>query len=226
MAIDTTRPIPLFPLGGVALMPHATAPLHIFEKRYRDMTADALQGDRLIAMSTYAWLDAPARPVGDPPLMPHVCIGQIVRADQLPDGRFNILLHGLARAAVEEEPQVTTRYRQAYLDLIEDRSVMEIDLSDERSTIDRLINDPLLQRLAGMSPLRNLATGELPTAALVDLTTMCICDDAKARYAMLAEADVSRRAGWLRQHLEQTRRTIAVADRFGPAVDENGVHMN
>ena len=42
---------PLFPLPGVVLFPHGLLPLHIFEPRYRQMTADALEGEQLIAMS-------------------------------------------------------------------------------------------------------------------------------------------------------------------------------
>ena len=45
---------PLFPLPNVVLFPHAVLPLHIFEPRYRQMTADALEGERLIAMSLLA----------------------------------------------------------------------------------------------------------------------------------------------------------------------------
>ena len=41
---------PIFPLPSVVLFPHALLPLHIFESRYRQMTADALDGERLIAM--------------------------------------------------------------------------------------------------------------------------------------------------------------------------------
>ena len=37
----------LFPLPDVVLFPHALLPLHIFEPRYRQMTEDALAGDRL-----------------------------------------------------------------------------------------------------------------------------------------------------------------------------------
>ena len=43
---------PLFPLPNVALFPQVLLPLHIFEPRYRQMTADALDGDGLIAMAT------------------------------------------------------------------------------------------------------------------------------------------------------------------------------
>ena len=37
----------LFPLPNTVLFPYVTLPLHIFEPRYRQMTADALAGDRL-----------------------------------------------------------------------------------------------------------------------------------------------------------------------------------
>ena len=37
----------LFPLPNLVLFPHVVQPLHIFEPRYRQMTADALAGDRL-----------------------------------------------------------------------------------------------------------------------------------------------------------------------------------
>ena len=40
----------LFPLPNLVLFPHVMQPLHIFEPRYRQMTADALAGDRLIAV--------------------------------------------------------------------------------------------------------------------------------------------------------------------------------
>ena len=41
-AIDFGRPIPLFPLGGVSLMPHAMSRFHIFEPRYRQMVEHML----------------------------------------------------------------------------------------------------------------------------------------------------------------------------------------
>ena len=42
--------LPLFPLPSVVLFPGVFLPLHIFEPRYREMVADALQADRLIGM--------------------------------------------------------------------------------------------------------------------------------------------------------------------------------
>src|SRR5665213_523951 len=43
--------VPLFPLPNVVLFPRALLPLHIFEERYKAMTADALAGDKQIAMA-------------------------------------------------------------------------------------------------------------------------------------------------------------------------------
>ena len=37
----------LFPLPNLVLFPHVVQPLHVFEPRYRQLTADALAGDRL-----------------------------------------------------------------------------------------------------------------------------------------------------------------------------------
>ena len=42
--------LPVFPLAGVLLLPGGHLPLHIFEPRYRNMTRDALAGDRVIGM--------------------------------------------------------------------------------------------------------------------------------------------------------------------------------
>ena len=42
--------LPLFPLPNVVLFPNVFLPLHIFEPRYREMVADALDGDRMIGM--------------------------------------------------------------------------------------------------------------------------------------------------------------------------------
>src|SRR5207244_1505389 len=102
--------VPLFPLPGVVLFPRAVLPLHIFEQRYREMTADALVGDRLIAM-------AMLRPGWEksyyscPAIDPVVCIGRIVSHEMLADGKYNFLLQGIARAEVVSESKGDKRYR-------------------------------------------------------------------------------------------------------------------
>ena len=94
--------IPLFPLPNVVLFPGVFLPLHVFEERYRALTRDALAGDRIIGMTLL-------RPGfegdynGRPPIYPVGCAGVISHSDRLPDGRYNIVLHGLSKFRIVEE---------------------------------------------------------------------------------------------------------------------------
>jgi Lon protease-like protein len=102
--------IPVFPLAGAILFPGGQLPLHIFEPRYRAMIADALAGDRLIGMIQ-------PRDQKEPPALFEVgCLGKIVGADALDDGRYNIVLEGLGRFRIAREAKVETAYRQVDAD--------------------------------------------------------------------------------------------------------------
>src|SRR5436309_11398401 len=89
----------LFPLPNLVLFPHVMQPLHIFEPRYREMTAEALQGNRLIAMVLLrpGW---EADYAGNPPIHEFACLGKIVADQKVADGRYNILLRGLSRIRI------------------------------------------------------------------------------------------------------------------------------
>jgi len=98
--------ISLFPLAGALLFPGTHLPLHIFETRYRALVRDALARDQLIGM---------VQPCDDnpvPSLYPVGCLGRIVESEALEDGRFNIVLLGLARFRIMKELDVTTPFRQ------------------------------------------------------------------------------------------------------------------
>jgi hypothetical protein len=74
------------------------------------MVADALAGDRLIGM-------VQPRDQMEPPALFEVgCIGKIVGADSLDDGRYNIVLEGLGRFRIAREAEVETLYRQVDAD--------------------------------------------------------------------------------------------------------------
>jgi Lon protease-like protein len=107
----------LFPLGSVVLLPHATLPLHIFEPRYREMTADALEGDRRIAMVLPRYSeDEEPRPIHSV-----VCVGVIYNELRLPDGRYKLLLKGEGRMRITSELSMGDKlYRRAYATPIED----------------------------------------------------------------------------------------------------------
>jgi Lon protease-like protein len=106
--------IPLFPLPNVVLFPGVFLPLHIFEERYRALTRDALAGDRIIGMTLL-------RPgfegdyKGRPSIYPVGCAGVISHSDRLPDGRFNIVLHGISKFRIVEE-LTDGEYRRAQIE--------------------------------------------------------------------------------------------------------------
>ncbi len=104
--------IPLFPLTNVVLFPDAYLPLHVFEARYREMTRDAIAGHIPIGMSVLrdGWQDDYE---GAPPIYATGCAGAIVHHEALPDGRFNLILQGVARFEVVEEVPTATPYRIA-----------------------------------------------------------------------------------------------------------------
>ena len=131
--------IPIFPLADVMLFPRASRPLHVFEQRYREMISDALDGDRLIGM---VMLEPghEADYEGNPPVFPIGCVGVIAEVDELPDGRFNIVLGGLVKFRITGEDH-SRSYRLAHVEAIPEQLTSSdmVELSDLREELASLI---------------------------------------------------------------------------------------
>lgn len=223
--IDFDSPVAVFPLPQCVLLPHASVPLHIFEPRYRKMISDALQGDRLVAMASFAGSDWQTDYEGTPPIRPVVCLAVIVQHQPLPDGRSNILLRGVCRArVVREMPHVP--YRVAILEPAESSADLEFDLSARRRSIMGLIADPTLRRLASVHSLHERLRDSTPTEALIDLSIMCLVEDSEQRYAMLAETDALTRGAWLEAQLKSLRKIILAASRISSLSGTLEVSLN
>ncbi len=223
-AIDFRQPISFFPLPNCVLLPAAPLPLHIFESRYRQMVTGALESNRLIAMALFEGDDWQKDYEGSPAVRPHVCIGYILRHQDLPDGRYNILLQGLCRAELVEEVQ-SAPYRRGKFKPVEDPTD-EIDLNDERQEIEKLLTDPLLQTVSHINNLHHWVSDELPTAALIDVCIAAVCDSVECRYKMLREGDSAERAQWLIHHLSKTRECVKTACKRQPAKSKEGLSLN
>jgi Lon protease-like protein len=134
--------IPIFPLPNVVLFPAALLPLHIFEPRYRAMVADALEGERLIGMVMLrpGW---ERHYEGTPAVYPIGCAGFITHAEQLPDGRYNIMLRGLQKFRILDERLARNgdeRYRIARIDPIrEARTQSSSAIQEARRRLENLI---------------------------------------------------------------------------------------
>jgi len=94
--------IPVFPLPNVVFFPRMPLPLHVFEPRYRAMVRDASHGGRLIGMALLRgeWQQDY---YGTPPIFATGTVGEMVRVEELSDGRFNIVLLGLREFTIVRE---------------------------------------------------------------------------------------------------------------------------
>jgi len=222
LTIDFARSLPLFPVSRCVLLPNATVPLYIHESYYLRLIRHVLDSHGMIAM---ALLKPNERDGVLGPVRPHVCVGYIVRHQQLSDHCYNLLLQGICRARICEEID-REPYRTVILEPTEPQPPLEIDLDEHRKHIESLLNDPLLKELASVSAIHNWLSAEIPTVALVDLAIMTACDCVERRYMMLAESDVFARAAWLVQLLRDTRQTLTIAERFRTDATTDGIYLN
>jgi Lon protease-like protein len=113
--------IPLFPLENVVLLPAVVVPLHVFEPRYRQLTAAALAGDRRIGMIAVRPEHVQEMP-GNPPLFEIGCEGFVAEHRRLPDGRYHLLLQGTHRFRILRElpPEGERLYRIAEAEILAD----------------------------------------------------------------------------------------------------------
>jgi len=109
--MDLPAIIPVFPLPNVVLFPGVPLPLHIFEPRYREMVRDAAAAHEVIGMVLLRG-DWQERYYENPDIFETGCAGKIVNVESLPDGKFNVLLHGL-REFVVRRHIFDKSYRQA-----------------------------------------------------------------------------------------------------------------
>lgn len=175
--------VPLFPLPDVVLFPGSLLPLHVFEPRYRQMTRDALDGERLIAMALLkpGW---EKDYYGNPAVHDVVGIGRIAEDKVLPDGRFLLLLEGVARARlldiVRDRP-----YRVARVILLEDR------IPEGAEETFRPALEDLCSRRIAAAPAA--PPGTLSLGCLCDRVAAALVRDPAARQELLAEEDVGVR---------------------------------
>lgn len=192
----------LFPLPNLVFFPQVVQPLHIFEPRYRQMTADALDGDRLIALV----LPKPgveADQSHSPPVHAVACLGKIIANQKLDDGRYNLLLRGLSRIQIIREIPHGKLYRKAKAELLVE--VHPLDNTVERRLRRRLAK-VLPAWVEGKGPLltqfRKLMKTDLLLGTLLDIVAFALPLEAEFKQSLLDELEVEARADSLLKCLE------------------------
>jgi len=100
--VELPKIIPIFPLPNFVFFPEVTAPLHIFEPRYRQMIAEVEQSDGIIGMSMLKG-DWERDYHAFPDMYEIGCAGRVSALTRLPDGRYNLMLDGFSEFRIVRE---------------------------------------------------------------------------------------------------------------------------
>jgi len=198
--------VPVMPLPGALLFPHALLPLYIFEQRYREMLDHALNHHRIFSVA----LVKPDRGEWESPAdFFHVAgVGLIRACVGREDGTSNLILQGLERvrftsfeqhapfpiAAIEpleSEAETTVETEALATKVLELYSKVKGDGRQLPEKVDQYLSD--------------LGDPEM----LADLVASTFINDAMSRQRVLEELSVNQRLRLVIQYLR---------DEGGPAI--------
>lgn len=206
-----TEPVPLFPLPNCVLLTGPILPLHVFEPRYRTMTLEVLTrhpSQRAIAVALLREGYQEQYLTNHAPVHPVVGVGLVVEDDELPDGRFNLLLHGRARAMIQLE-DATGPYRKAMLVPRESVPFASRQASRAaRSDLRNLLEEAAAARLWATKATDQLFKSYPSTEQLIDVLAFHVIpdDETLIKQQILEETAVPKRLAVVRDWL---RRAIA-----------------
>jgi ATP-dependent Lon protease len=192
----------LFPLPNLVMFPHVMQPLHVFEPRYRDMLAEALETDGLIGMAVLkpGW---ETNYDGRPPLDATACLAKVVNYHRLEDGRHNVLLVGLKRIEIVRELPESKSFREAVVQVGDDRfdTARQADRPEMQERLVEGFRQLLPSFSQAESQLEQLLTQQAPLGLLTDVVSFTLNLPQDAKVALLRELNVDRRAAMLCEHL-------------------------
>lgn len=205
--------LPLFPLPNLVFFPQTRLPLHVFEPRYRQLVSDIVKSDARfgIVLLKDGW---ETDYYGSPPIHEYGTIAQIEQSLELPDGRYNLIVNGIARfriiEAVSEKP-----YRVARVIAEPEQSSSMVDAWAQREWLADL-SHRYLEFLPGNSDVPEIATANL--GALTNALIMSLSLEIDEKQKLLETSDLLERANRVGAALEerlQTLRSLAPFRRDG-----------
>jgi Lon protease-like protein len=207
-SVDLPAEVPVMPLPGAVLFPHALLPLYIFEDRYRDMLEHALQRDRMFSVT----LIKPSCPEWQAPedFFHFATVGLIRACVGRGDGTSNLVLQGLHRVRFTSFEQETP-FPVARIDIVEshnDTATVETEALGEKvlelyrklKRAERQLPPKVDRYLAQLGDLEMLA----------DLVASTFVDDPLRRQRMLEESSLNQRLRLLITYLQDEIGSTAV----------------
>lgn len=193
VSVQSLRRLPIFPLPNTVLFPGSLLPLHVFEARYRQLTAAILEGDKLLAVpllkpgyeSEYHESPEIYRTAG---------VGKVLASDKLEDGRYNLLVRGLARVTICSEHPHLKSYREVEARLLRD---VEAESSEELASL-RSQAVALCDRIAGNLPkggdaLRDLVHQTTAPGRMADILAAQVVKDPREKQRLIELLDPAAR---------------------------------
>jgi Lon protease-like protein len=180
--------LPIFPLPNCVLLPGGLLPLHVFEPRYRELTRDCLAGHQLMGVARLR-PGYEASYYGRPPVFEMCGVGRIICSEELPDGRYRLVLRGVARVEIARELPSERTYRLVEARAIGDMLCDPVDAHDHHRRL-ILLCDRLAELLdKGGGELRDLVRGFESPGACADAVAAALVMDADARQELLEARD-------------------------------------
>lgn len=199
-SVDLPKEIPVMPLPGAVLFPHALLPLYIFEPRYREMLEHALKRDRMFSVT----LIKPSCPEWQAPedFFHFATVGLIRACIGREDGTSNLVLQGLRRVRFTSFEQEAP-FPVAKIDLVESTDDTTVETEALGEKVLELYRK--LRRAGRQFPPkvdRYLAQlGDLEM--LADLVASTFVEDPLRRQRMLEESSVNQRLRFLITFLQE-----------------------
>jgi Lon protease-like protein len=184
------KTLAIFPLANVCLFPNTSLPLHIFEPRYREMVRQAIADSAPIAIAT---IDAATAQSPRPSVYPVAGIGTIAHHERLPDGRFQLVLQGVARVRLGRELAVETPWRQVEATLLQDLVIDDRAVAEHAAALRGILRSlALTHPQVGPVFARFAAQNDSP-AILADRVADTLIRDSDSRLQLLTELRVDQR---------------------------------
>jgi Lon protease-like protein len=208
----------IFPLPNVTLFPGAALPLHVFEPRYRELTREALGSRKILAVARlqpgfegdYA---------GRPAVFEVCGVGFIEQHQERPDGRFDILLRGLARVRIVEELPPLRSFRRVRAELLAEREADPALVSawqQKLGSLWELLSPHLPEQVRD---LRALTRGTEDASAYADRLAAAMVADPDASQQLLAELDPAERLRQLTARVQELVDALAPRAADGRALN-------
>jgi Lon protease-like protein len=199
--------VPVMPLPGALLFPHALLPLYIFEPRYRQMLKHALSRHRMFCV---ALIKSHCNDWQTPADFFHTAgVGLIRACVSRGDGTSNLILQGLERVQLTDFDQEAP-FPIAMIEPLESDSVPSIETEALATKVlelySKLKGDGRRQLPAKVDRyLSDLSDPEM----LADLVAATFVSDALRRQRILEELSVNQRLRLVIQYLRAESGSVA-----------------